>query len=70
VSSPGRPTSKALIDVGQAITNLKSLVDYFVQKSPIRDAHVFMDAYSKGEVLPIPLIPQWQGLQQDLQRRI
>ena len=51
---------KALIDVGQAITNLKSLVDYFVQKSPIRDAHVFMDAYSKGEVLPIPLIPQWQ----------
>ena len=33
---------------------------YFVQKSPIRDAHVFMDAYNKGEVLPIPLIPQWQ----------
>jgi multiple sugar transport system substrate-binding protein len=51
---------KAQIDVGQAITNLKSLVDYFVQKSPIRDAHVFMDAYNKGEVLPIPLIPQWQ----------
>ncbi|GEM_PF-1020972 len=58
IAGPGY--QKAQIDVGQQITNLKSQVAYFLQKSPVRDAHVFMDAYTKGEVTPIPLIPQWQ----------
>ena len=58
IAGPGY--QKPQIDVGQVITNQKSLVDYFLQKSPVHDAHVFVDAYTKGEVTPIPLIPQWQ----------
>jgi hypothetical protein len=34
-------------------------VDYFLKRSPIKDARVFMDAYDKKEVVPIPLIPKW-----------
>jgi ABC-type glycerol-3-phosphate transport system substrate-binding protein len=55
----GPDYQKALIDVGQAMTNHKGLVDYFNAKSPVRDAKVFSDAYDKKEVVPIPLVPRW-----------
>jgi multiple sugar transport system substrate-binding protein len=55
----GPDFQKALIDVGQVMTNHKSLVDYFNQKSPVRNNKVFTDAYDKKEVVPIPLIPKW-----------
>lgn len=51
---------KGLIDAGQALTNRKDLVEYFLKNSPIKNARVFMDAYEHREVLPIPLIPKWQ----------
>jgi multiple sugar transport system substrate-binding protein len=56
----GPTYQKGLIDVGQALTNRKDLVDYFLRNSPIKNAKVFMDAYENREVLPIPLIPKWQ----------
>ncbi len=55
----GPDYQKAQIDVGQVMTNHKSLVDYFKQKSPVHDASVFTDAFDKKEVVPIPLIPRW-----------
>lgn len=50
---------KALIDAGVNLTNLKELVDYFLKKSPIRNARVFMDAFDKKEVAPLPLFTKW-----------
>jgi multiple sugar transport system substrate-binding protein len=51
---------KGQIDAGQSLTNRKDQVEYFLKYSPIRNAKVFMDAYEKKEVVPIPLIPQWE----------
>ena len=57
VSGPGYQQPQ--IQVGQIITNLKELVDYFLKNSPVKDAKVFVDAYETKEVTPIPLMPKW-----------
>jgi ABC-type glycerol-3-phosphate transport system substrate-binding protein len=57
IAGPGY--QKPQILVGQVITNLKELVDFFLEKSPVKDAKVFVDAYEKKEVTPIPLMPRW-----------
>jgi ABC-type glycerol-3-phosphate transport system substrate-binding protein len=57
VAGPGY--QKPQILVGQIITNLKELVDFFLKNSPIKDAKVFVDPYDNKEVVPIPLIPRW-----------
>jgi len=57
VAGPGY--QKPQILVGQIITNLKELVDFFLKNSPIKDARVFVDPYDGKEVFPIPLIPRW-----------
>ncbi len=57
ISGPGY--QKPQILVGQVITNLKELVDYFLKNSPVKDAKVFVDAYDNKDVTPIPLMPRW-----------
>jgi multiple sugar transport system substrate-binding protein len=51
---------KGQIDAGQALTNRKDQVDYFLKNSPIKNNKVFMDAYDKKEVAAIPLHPKWE----------
>jgi ABC-type glycerol-3-phosphate transport system substrate-binding protein len=55
----GPSYQRPLIQVGQVITNLKELVDYFLKNSPVKDAKVFVDAYENKDVTPIPLMPRW-----------
>jgi multiple sugar transport system substrate-binding protein len=53
------PCQKGQIDAGQWLTNRKDGVDYFVQRSPVKDSKVFMDLFDKQEVINMPLIPRW-----------
>jgi len=55
----GPAYQKPQIKVGQIITNLKELVDFFLKESPIKDAKVFVEAYDNKDVTPIPLFPKW-----------
>ena len=60
----GPENRKVVIDSGQSLNNLKELESYFLERTPLRDAKVFLEASARREAVPLPVFPKWDAFEQ------
>ena len=60
----GPENRKTVIDSGQSLNNLKELESYFPERTPLRDAKVFVEAFARREAVPLPVFPRWDAFEQ------